>query len=154
MKKAYFIVATLLILLSVSGCDGRIDVNRESTSMPVGNIDQTAEGVASETIDDAISKVIFSYNTDSYLRGEVQAEGHIILTEETRDEEITVYALVEYGEYGFENNRFIKISGSGSIPVRIIFTISGNGEYIFEIDNGVMSYADDSPNKNRDLTDS
>lgn len=73
-------------------------------------------------IDEAVSKAIFAGNTERYLDGECMGEGHIILGEDNSENGgKIVYVLTTYGEYGFENNAFIKVSGSGIIPVRITF---------------------------------
>lgn len=82
---------------------------------------------------DMISSAIIEKNSRGYLHGECVAEGHIVLgTEGTIDaksnsqSEYVVYLLATYGEYGFENNHFIKQSGSGVIPVKITFNPDGS----------------------------
>jgi len=63
------------------------------------------------------------------LEGECAAEGNIILEKREDKDKITVYALTMYGEYGFENGIFTKISGTGIIPVVIIFYKNQDGTY-------------------------
>ena len=74
------------------------------------------------TVESAVSAAILSFNAESYLEGETRGEGHIILGSDTdKDENIIVYALTTYGEYGFENGIFTKVSGCGVIPAKITF---------------------------------
>ena len=68
----------------------------------------------------AVSEAILLYNSSDYLHGECNAEGHVILgTEQSSDGNNIFYLLTTYGEYVFENDRFVKVSGSGIIPVRL-----------------------------------
>lgn len=74
------------------------------------------------TVEEAVSKAILNNNETRYADGECVGEGHIILGEEDyADGGKVVYALTMYGQYGFENNAFIKTSGSGIIPAQIVF---------------------------------
>ncbi len=75
----------------------------------------------SKNLDTAVSKAIVSYNSGSYLDGECEAEGHIILDVSHESSKLKVYALTMYGEYSFINDMFIKVSGSGAIPVVMVF---------------------------------
>ena len=67
----------------------------------------------------AISNAILSHNSGGYLSGECIGEGHVILGSEQCAEGNILYLITSYGEYGFENGRFVKVSGSGAIPVRL-----------------------------------
>lgn len=103
MKKRVFCLIALIIALSVfSAC-------RQ------GNKTKDTD------LSDAVSLAILSQNESSYLEGECQAEGHIILTSEKKDDSTICYVIASYGEYGFEDGNFIKVSGSGAIPCRITF---------------------------------
>lgn len=70
-----------------------------------------------------IHNAVILFNANRYLEGETVCEGHITLaTEGTADtDEVTVYSLCTFGEYGFENDNFVKVSGSGVIPTRMTF---------------------------------
>ena len=95
-------------------------------------------------IEQRIASLIIRHNSGGYLDGECQAEGHIILGTEgsvpagsdTKTPDKTyIYALVTYGEYGFQNDNFTKVSGSGVIPVRITLDKDGNvTEYLEAMD--------------------
>lgn len=68
---------------------------------------------------DAVSDAILSHNSAKYLSGECTAQGHVILGTEQCAEGNILYLITSYGEYGFENGRFVKVSGTGAIPVRL-----------------------------------
>lgn len=70
---------------------------------------------------DYISQAILNTNASGYMPSECQAEGHIVLETENTDDGSIVYALVTYGEYGFENGNFVKVAGSGVIPTKLTF---------------------------------
>ena len=44
----------------------------------------------------------------------------------------TVYALTMYGEYGFQDGNFVKVSGTGVIPTVITFSIDKDGKLFVE----------------------
>ena len=98
-----------------------------------GNHNQTivfTPGNYDQTIESAISKAILEENEDGYLHGETQTEGHKTLkVEKSSNNQIKVYCIVSYGEFGFENSIFTKISGSGAIPTIITLSENEFGEY-------------------------
>ena len=75
----------------------------------------------SQTFDAAVSSALLSDEIKGqYAEGECAAEGHIILgSEETADGVVKVYALTMTGNYGFINDNFEKVSGTGIIPAVI-----------------------------------
>lgn len=83
-----------------------------------------------------ISEAILSHNARSYLAGECSAEGYIILADKTENGNRVVSILASYGEYGFLNGNFVKVSGSGAIPVRITFDEEGNVAEYLEAEDG------------------
>ena len=85
------------------------------------------------TLDEMVSHALLTKNDGRYAVGECKAEGHIILGSEEKDNETYVYALTMYGEYGFEDDNFVKVSGSGVIPAVIIFSENEQGEKTNEI---------------------
>ena len=106
MKKGVFcLVLFFTIFLMFPGC-------RQS---------KPSEDKNASDLKDAISGAILSQNASSYLCGECRAEGHILLTSEEKDGNTICYVIASYGEYGFEDGNFIKVSGSGAIPCRITF---------------------------------
>lgn len=81
-----------------------------------------------KSIDDAVSDAIKG-RSNSYKRDECVTEGHIILDKEEKDGTVKVYTVSSIGGFGFENGIFTKVSGSGSIPTVMTFSINENGEY-------------------------
>ena len=73
-----------------------------------------------------VANAILSDNYGQYQEGECSGEGHKVLGCDVSGNFLKVYALTMYGNYGFQNDMFIKISGSGVIPA--VFTYKYNGE--------------------------
>lgn len=95
----------------------------------IGGADGPTSIIVSEkSLDAMVSNALLSNNKGKYADGECIAEGHIILGSEIKNDETFVYALTMYGEYGFQDNNFVKVSGSGTIPAVIV--LSQNGELI------------------------
>ena len=80
-------------------------------------------------LDPVVSDAILTRNHGSYLAGECQGEGHFIMDSSTKGRTVTAYVLAMYGEYGFEDGNFVKVSGSGVIPTVITFSTDGKGSY-------------------------
>jgi len=99
------------------------------------NEDNVNEVISMEnmSLDEMVSHALLTENDGRYAVGECKAEGHIILGSEEKDNETYVYALTMYGEYGFEDDNFVKVSGSGVIPAVIIFSENEQGEKANEI---------------------
>lgn len=84
-------------------------------------------------LDEAVSQAVLSYNKESYSGGECMAEGHEILEQEQdADGRMTVYAITMFGCYGFEDDCFVKVSGTGSIPAVIQFSLDEKQGYQIE----------------------
>ncbi|MDO4562724.1 MAG: DUF4825 domain-containing protein [Clostridia bacterium] len=69
-----------------------------------------------------VGKTIIEYNRGMYQDGECSGEGHVIYDVLRTDDKVEVFAIASYGEYGFQNGNFVKISGSGVIPTKITYT--------------------------------
>ena len=104
-------------------------------NVTLNNEDDTSKIVDTQnmTLDEMVSHALLTENDGRYAVGECKAEGHIILGSEEKDNETYVYALTMYGEYGFEDDNFVKVSGSGVIPAVIIFSENEQGEKTNEI---------------------
>ncbi len=85
-----------------------------------------------DELDEAIAQAVIDNNKGMYLEGECGAEGHIVMDTEDVKSSVIVYALTSYGEYSFENGMFIKMSGSGVIPVVINFATDKSGAYLLQ----------------------
>lgn len=77
-------------------------------------------------IDKAVANAIITENKGSYGEGECVGEGHTVLGVDEKGDNTIVYALTMYGEYGFQNDIFTKISGSGVIPAVLSFEKKDN----------------------------
>lgn len=86
--------------------------------------------IYSQNTELAISKAILAHNENGYYHGEVQTEGHKTLKiDKIGNNQLKAYCIVSYGEFGFENSVFTKISGSGAIPTIIILSKNEFDEY-------------------------
>lgn len=96
-----------------------------------------------DKLDKAVGEAILKESENGYYDGECSGEGHIILgVEKVFDNEIRVYVLTMYGEYGFENGNFVKVSGTGLIPEVINFSTENGYEAInFEYPKDGSEYA-------------
>lgn len=83
---------------------------------------------AADELSKLVSNAIISDNAGAYYDGECCGEGHKILGCEVSGKRLKVYALTMFGYYGFQNEKFIKVSGSGVIPAVLTFEKNG-GEY-------------------------
>lgn len=88
------------------------------------------------THDQAVALALTS-TSNRYLGGECIAEGHIILGYDDSDANKTkIYALTMTGWYGFENNNFVKVSGSGNIPAIVTLDSNNAVEIEYPLDGG------------------
>ena len=83
---------------------------------------ETTLASTEEELDQKVTEIILEHNRPMFTGEECQAEGHIILEHEEQDGVTTVYALMMYGEYQFQNvDYLIKAAGTGVIPVVLSF---------------------------------
>ena len=82
---------------------------------------------AKEEISQLVADAVISDNASIYRDGEFSAEGHKILGSDLSGNRLKVYALTTFGNYGFQNDMFIKVSGSGTIPAVLSFEKDGTG---------------------------
>lgn len=123
--------------------DGTAEYTREELDIEYGTLSEHSKNKKAfrefyselyefKKTENLISSAIIEHNSNGYAQGECAAEGHIVLGTEGalnvktgNESEFTVYLLATYGEYGFENNNFVKVSGSGVIPIKITFNPDG-----------------------------
>ncbi len=132
MKKLLALIIAAVLAFALSAC-----TENESIGI-IGGADGPTEIFVSTGDEDAddISLAILEYNSGHYYRGECVAEGHIVLADKKAEGKRVVSLLASYGEYGFENGNFVKISGSGAIPCRITFDEDGNVTEYLEAEDG------------------
>ena len=87
-----------------------------------------------EMLSPLVAKAIIQDNEKGYLEGECSGEGHMILGSSLSGDQVKVYALTMYGNYGFQNGMFIKVSGSGVIPAVLTFEKDGSDYKLLEIE--------------------
>ena len=102
MKKALIFLICVLLL-----CSCNVDKPSDSDDSLI---------VKTKNLEEAISEFLLESSRGHYLMGECCGEGHLVLGIDETDNETTAYLLTMYGEYGFANDKFIKVSGSGVIP--------------------------------------
>ena len=78
-----------------------------------------------EEISQLVTDAIISDNADLYFESECCGEGHKILGSDISGNCLKVYALTTFGNYGFQNEMFVKVSGSGVIPAVLTFEKDG-----------------------------
>lgn len=69
---------------------------------------------------------------EELIDGECRAEGHILLGVEEQGTQLKAYAYVSDGEYGFIDNKFVEVSGSGVMPAVLYFATNKDGKYVFK----------------------
>lgn len=111
MKKIFTVLITIIFTLLLTSC------GNSKPKIP-------------EKLDKAVANAIIFDSDLTSIKGECQGEGHIILGTETENSHVKVYALTMLGEYGFENNVFTKVSGSGTVAAVLEFDINDE-EYVF-----------------------
>lgn len=118
LNKTLALIGTLTLAASLSACTKNVAVIGGGDG-PTNVIVSGAE--KNKSVSDAMGEAVLSYNEGGYLGGECRAEGHIIIDTEKSGDDTVVYAVVSYGEYGFEDGNFIKVSGLGAAPVKVTF---------------------------------
>lgn len=86
---------------------------------------EAPETPAVEITDEMVAQNLLEFNRGNYRQGECAAEGHEILGQEQVEEGTKIYLLAMYGEYGFQDGHFVKISGSGVIPTVMVLDETG-----------------------------
>lgn len=104
------------------------ETTQQTTAAPSAAAQETL-GQGIFDIEEAVTQAILEKNSDRYMAGECSAEGHYILDVEETGDQIKTYVLTMYGNYGFEDGNFIKVSGSGVIPAVITFKKQPDGSY-------------------------
>jgi len=119
---ALFLLVVLIIgiMSTVAGCT----IVNAGPSATEKSASDPGKGNA---LDEAVKSAFLKQNQGHYLSGECVGEGHIILGHDEKSDITTVYALTMYGEYGFEDGNFVKVSGSGIIPAVFTFTNAKDG---------------------------
>lgn len=114
MKKLLSMLLIIVCAAGLAGC-GEHAPSREELSRLTG-------------------EAVLSDNADIYYEGECCGEGHTVLGSRITGDRLKVYALTMFGNYGFQNGMFVKISGSGVIPAVLTFEKDGADYTLLEIE--------------------
>ena len=87
-----------------------------------------------EEISQLTAEAIISDNAGLYYESECCGEGHKILGSSLSGSQLKVYALTTFGNYGFQNDMLIKVSGSGVIPAVLTFEKDGSEYRLLDIE--------------------
>ena len=114
MKRIIALVICIVMAFSVTACGKTVPTKDEISQL--------------------VANAIISDNADKYYEGECCGEGHKILGSDISGNRLKVYALTTFGNYGFQNDLFVKISGSGVIPAVLTFEKNGEEYKFLEIE--------------------
>lgn len=110
----------IFMIIALLGIGASVLVSCGNISDPAAEAEAEVSNGA-KTLDNIISEILLSDSDSKFLDGECKGEGHKIFVSEEKDGVSTVYAATMYGEYGFQNGNFVKVSGTGVIPAVITF---------------------------------
>ncbi len=139
MKRFNALLFSFILIITLAGCN---NINADSEESVTDNIDDVVVSVSDNTpisddteenaLDKAIRGVILAENFGDYLRGECQGIGYKIIETFEDDGVLSVYALTEYVEYGFQDGVLVNVSGTNpNVLMRFQQTESGDYELIF-----------------------
>ena len=127
MKTVTTLFITLILLFNLSGCtpESKID-----SDIPTDSSNHTNSGEKQELffLDREIKDAIVSRHKGKYLPGECYGVGYKVIETFEEDDIISVYALVEYVEYAFQDGLFVNISGTNP-NVLMKFAKKDDGTY-------------------------
>lgn len=140
--KTLFFIILLITLAGCNNINSDISSDLEENSAKVSVTDNNDVSVSYDKsishdteeslLDTAIRETIFTENMGKYLPGECQGIGYKIIETFEEDGVLSVYALTEYVEYGFQDGVFVNISGTNpKVLMRFEQMENGNYELIF-----------------------
>lgn len=121
------LVAALVLSLNSIGASAQWRQDSNGWWNTEGN--SNSNNMANENIKKAVGQAIIRKGQEAYRKGERATEGHIILETEEKGNVVKVYTISSFGYFGFENNIFTKISGSGAIPTVMTFLKNRDNGY-------------------------
>lgn len=143
MKRYRLLLLTVCCLL-LAGChtntqssapDASIEEELSPSHTPDAGIspdDNQTEDVeykpGNTSLEEAVLSAIFQENAGKYFPGECQGAGYKIFEVFADDETAAVYALIEYIEYGFQDDLFVNVSGTCA-RVLLTFKIEDGPSY-------------------------
>ncbi len=118
----------VFMIIALLGIGASVLVSCRNISAPATEAEAEVQNGA-KTLDNIISEILLSDSDGRFMSGECKSEGHRIFASEEKDGVSTVYAATMYGEYGFQNGNFVKVSGTGVIPAVITFKRTDAGYF-------------------------
>lgn len=146
MKRFNAFLLGITLLITLTGCNNNnsnisFSLEENSTKIPVAENDNDVSvshdtSISDDTqeslLDTAIREAIFAENFGNYLPGEYQGIGYKIIETFEDDGVLSIYALSEYIEYGFQDGIFVNVSGTNpKVLMRFEQMESGNYKLIF-----------------------
>jgi len=145
MKRFNTLLFSFLLFITLAGCnksnpDSSSDLAENSTEVSVTDYNDVSIShdtpISDHTkeilLDQAIRDAIFAENIGNYLPGECQGIGYKIIETIEEDDILSVYALTEYIEYGFQDGVLVNVSGTNpKVLMRFQQMESGNYELLF-----------------------
>lgn len=141
MKRFNVLLFSVVLLITLTSCNNinsDISSDLEENSTEVSDTDNNDVSVSHDTLisddteesllDTAIREAIFAENIGNYLPGEYQGIGYKIIETFEDDGVLSVYALSEYVEYGFQDGVLVNVSGTNP-KVLMKFKQMENGNY-------------------------
>lgn len=145
MIKKYIVLLVLVFALCNTACGAQ--KNSANNDFAISNETETSNGGSGKVLNDisgtapendisleadllseSIREAIVEANKGNYLPGECHGVGYKIIETFEEDDIISIYALTEYVEYGFQDNVFVNISGTNP-KVLMRFRITENNDY-------------------------
>lgn len=146
MKRFNALFLGVVLLITLMGCNNinsDISSDLEENSTEVSDVENNndisvsrdvpiSDDTEESLLDTAMREAIFTENFGNYLPGEFQGIGYKIIETFEDDGVLSVYALSEYVEYGFQDGVFVNVSGTNpKVLMRFEQMESGNYELIF-----------------------
>jgi len=143
MKRLVIFVLLIMLTFTLIGCSAQksnIDTDTNNEEAASGEMDIESElnkpeiksSLETDPLSEAIREAIVEANEGSYLPGECHGVGFKIIETFEEDDILSVYALTEYIEYGFQDNVFVNISGTNpKVFMRFHVTENNNYELLF-----------------------
>lgn len=136
-----YFTPVLILTLGITGCTVKtekvstkdaVEIVVESGTEPttalspvnpeMESVSETEPPSAAQTLDEAVAETILEQNSSKYPANyEACGEGHIIMDTLKNGNSVTAYVLTMYGAYQFQDENFVKDSGTGVIPAVIQF---------------------------------
>lgn len=125
-RKANRVITSILCCLALAGCGMNVE-NSSSMASASRKVSPAMESMSSSlaerqpegasvlekmSLEQTVASAALEENRGKYFPGEYQGAGCKIFETFEDGDKLAVYALIEYIEYGFENNRFVNVSGT------------------------------------------